>query len=145
MSCIAHILFLQCASVTTVLEIPKIEVFNDESSVNVQNGSKLTAGSSLGNLTSSADRLFLSDSDLKKNKRSHTISETDDEESIRFYGLNKGETMANSSSTGPTVIVDPPSPPHQSEIEEDNTSAEQDGRAVNENFRKMNRSCRRRE
>lgn len=121
------------------MEIPKIEVFKDESSLT---GLAVKDGV---NLTVSADRLFLPDSDLRPDRRSVTLSETDDEEFLHFRGLNKDEPMANSSSTGPTVIVDPPSPPHQHEVEEDDTSAEHDGRAGNDNIRKMSQSCRRRE
>ena len=132
----------------TVMGIPKIEVFNDEAPVSglcVRESVNLTVGSSPTNLASSADKLYLSDSDPRPDRRSCALSETDDEELVQFRGLNKSETTANSTSTGPTVIVDPPSPPRQHEVEEDDTSAEHDGRAVNEHFRRMSRSCRRRE
>lgn len=128
-------------SAATVIDIPKIEVSWDNTSVcelsNKENLNMQIKGSH-GNLTTAAE--YLSDHDLKCDRRSFTLSETDDEEYVRFYGLKRNEVITNSDSTGPTVIIDPPSPPNH---HEENESADNENRPLHEAIRRLSGNCRR--
>lgn len=96
-------------------------------------------GGSHGNLATSVDGYFLSDQELKSDRRSYTLSETDDEEYLKFRGLTKEETIANSGSTGLTVIVDPPSPPHKVQKEE----TAEEPKPAHDAVRRLSENCRR--
>lgn len=125
------------------MEIPKIHVSADNASLcglSLKDDINLRIRGSHNNLASSTDGLYLSDSDIKPDRRS-TLSETDDEEYARFYGLlKKGETMANSGSTGLTVIIDPPSPVHVPAKDE---TGDHEQKPPNESVRRLSESCRR--
>ncbi|KAK7582693.1 hypothetical protein V9T40_014138 [Parthenolecanium corni] len=131
------------ASNNTVLEIPRICVLAEDTSIGVQN-SNIHSSSSInvqicgsnGNLNSSFDGLHLSDRELKPDRVSYTLSETDDEEYVKFRRLDRGGGIANSDSTGPTVIVDPPSPPFSPALNVDR-------KAPNEPIRRFSDTCRR--
>ncbi len=134
----------QTASDSSILEIPKIRVSMDDASVSglsIKDNINLQIRGSHGNLTSSTDGIFLSNHEVKPDRRSYTLSETDDEEYVRFRSLSRGETIANSGSTGPTVIVDPPSPPNFVEEEE---SVDSENKPPNETVRRLSENCRRR-
>lgn len=129
---------LQSLSAGTVIDIPKIRVSSDDTSVcglSIKDSINLQIRGSHGNLPTSADEFG-----VKPDRRSFTLSETDDEEYVRFYGLRRGEAVTNSGSTGPTVIIDPPSPPNQHEEEE---SADTESRPPNETVRRLSGNCRR--
>ncbi|XP_065210954.1 diacylglycerol kinase eta-like isoform X2 [Planococcus citri] len=131
------------ASFNTVLEIPKIHVSAENASLcglSIKDDINLRIRGSHNNLASSTEGLFLSGNDIKPDRRS-TLSETDDEEYARFYGLlKKGETIANSGSTGLTVIIDPPSPVHVPVKDE---AADHEQKPPNESVRRLSESCRR--
>lgn len=135
---------MKSASNNTVLEIPRICVLAEDTSIGVQN-SNIHSSSSInvqicgsnGNLNSSFDGLHLSDRELKPDRVSYTLSETDDEEYVKFRRLDRGGGIANSDSTGPTVIVDPPSPPFSPALNVDR-------KAPNEPIRRFSDTCRRR-
>lgn len=129
-----------------MLEIPRIRVSTEDTSTNAKNGNAHSTKSfnvrirgSDGNLASSFEGICLSDRDVRPDRTSYTLSETDDEEFVRFCGLHRKDGIANSDSTGPTIVVDPPSPPFSSA-----TNAEIKMR--NEQVRELiDNNCRRRE
>lgn len=128
-----------------MLEVPRIQVSTEDTSARVKNGKARCTRSfnvrirgSDGNLASSLDGLCLSDRDLRPDRASYTLSETDDEEYVRFCGLHRKYGIANSDSTGPTIVVDPPSPPFSSGIKAD-------VKIRNEQVRALSDNCRRRE
>lgn len=129
-----------------MLEIPRICVLAEDTSTGVKNGNILSSSSinvricgSNGNLNSSFDGLHLSDRELKSDRASYTLSETDDEEYVKFRRLGCGDGIANSDSTGPTVIIDPPSSPPY------NSAVNIDLKIPNEQVRRLSDTCRRRE
>lgn len=133
----------QSASTGTILEIPKIQVSLDDTStcgLSIKDDINLRIRGSHNNIACSTDGLFLSEHDIKPDRRSYTLSETDDEEYVRFHGLTRGETIANSGSTGLTVIVDPPSPIHEP-VKGEAGDGEQ--KPPNEAVRRLSGSCRR--
>lgn len=128
----------------TVLEVPRIRISTEDTSSSIKNGNirstrtiNVRIRGSDGNLASSFDGLFLSDRDLRPDRTSYTLSETDDEEYVRFRGLVRNDGIANSDSTGPTIVVDPPSPPFSS-------ASNADTKIRNDHVRTLS-DCRRRE
>nr|XP_024218555.1 diacylglycerol kinase eta-like isoform X4 [Halyomorpha halys] len=61
------------------------------------------------NLRGSTDGMYLTEYHQDRHRKSLALSETDDEELVRFHGLTRSETMEG-QSTNPRVIIDPPSP-----------------------------------
>lgn len=103
------------------LDVPIIQIQSSEEELNIETEEKLSNRSLLDvvkiriqgsnrNLTSSTeDTTYLSDDTFDEaHRKSLTLSETDYEELIRLHKLSQPEEPV---SEGPTVVVDPPSPP----------------------------------